>query len=181
MKTILFTGVHGVGKGFYLEKNCRDTSRVQVLSASGLIQEYKSAADAGYKKVLDVYANQDVLLKALQQQQVKAKFDIILDGHLCILNAKGGIEKIPEYFFVQGNFEGIILLQDDVRLIAERINSRDGEKINILLLDEIQKLEREYAVHLKETIGLEYEIINPECNGQEFIRIIEKLGGKTNG
>ena len=97
-KTILLSGAHGVGKGFYLRNTLSKCNAFTILEASKLISQYKKADDAGYKKVIDVSDNQQVLLTALTAEQLKITGTIILDGHLCILNASEEIENIPENF-----------------------------------------------------------------------------------
>ena len=54
MKVILLSGVHGVGKGFFLEQVKKNIEEYNVYSASKLIERYKSPTDAGYKKVCNV-------------------------------------------------------------------------------------------------------------------------------
>lgn len=131
METFLLSGAHGVGKGFLLKKIGNKIKNYTILSASALIGKYKCATDAGYKKVTYVNKNQDVLISALNQEQYSAKQDIILDGHICIYNATGLIERIPEYFFIDGQIVGIIILQDSEDEIFKRINQRDSKSINI--------------------------------------------------
>ena len=72
--------------------------------------------------VKDVSDNQKVLLKALIAEKRQIETDIILDGHLCIINKNGDIERIPKEFLIKASVHGIILLQDDVENIIERQN-----------------------------------------------------------
>ena len=66
MKNILFSGVHGVEKGFYLNKVKNKIERFNIYSASDLIEKYQESADAGYKKVSNVKGNQEILIKAIK-------------------------------------------------------------------------------------------------------------------
>lgn len=93
-KIILLSGVHGVGKGYYLKKNFVMSEKFTILEASTLIKRYKEADDAGYKRVKDISNNQDVLLTALLKEQKTVRNNIILDGHLCLLNSNGELECI---------------------------------------------------------------------------------------
>lgn len=174
-KTILLSGVHGVGKGFYLRNTLSESNTFTVLEASKLISQYKKADDAGYKKVIDVSNNQQILLTALAAEQSKINGTIILDGHLCILNASDEIENIPESFFKKATICGIILLQDDPQNIIKRQSERDGSKLEYNIIKMIQQKELEYCKDLSSKYNLPYNIIKPTYNYQEFIKIINGM------
>lgn len=174
-KTILFSGAHGVGKGFYLKNAFSRYNTFTILEASKLISQYKKADDAGYKKVIDVSDNQQVLLTALNVEQSKINGTIILDGHLCILNASDKIENIPENFLKKASICGIILLQDEPQNIINRQNQRDGLKLKYNIIDMIQQRELEYCKNLLFKYGLPYNVISPTCNYQEFNKIINEM------
>lgn len=176
MKTILFSGVHGVGKGFFLDKLKKDLQNYSIYSASNLIAKYQQAADAGYKKVRDVSRNQDILIGAIKDKQCSDTKDIIVDGHLCIFNANGEVERIPEYFFKDVPIAGIILLQDEPILISERIEQRDSEGINIVDLQKMQEEEQIYAQELEEKLGIRYVIVTHQYTGKQFENILKGMG-----
>lgn len=180
MKNILFSGVHGVGKGYFLN-NRSNKEEYKILSASELIRQFKEDTDAGYKKVANVKINQDVLLLALQKEQSSSDNVAILDGHLCILNAENEVEKIPEYFFEKANIVGIILLQDNVEIILKRIQKRDAVQFDISQIQKIQEMEKDYAEYLYKVKGIKYEIVSHQCTEKQFNAIVSKLGGEGNG
>lgn len=180
MKTILFSGVHGVGKGYFLKQVCIDKEGYRIISASDLIKRYRNATDAGYKKVSNVKENQEILLTALNEEQEKKQSDIVLDGHLCIINAQDEVERIPEYFFERGSIDGIILLQDEARTISDRLKNRDDQQLTPASINKIQEEERGFAKYLKTTYGIEYEIINHQCGKESFKEIIKRIGEHAN-
>lgn len=175
MKVILFSGAHGVGKGFFLDKVREDIQQYQVCSASNLIEKYQPSTDAGYKKVSNVNNNQDVLIKAIKEVWSKDTKSFILDGHLCIFNAKGEVERIPEYFFIETQITGIILLQDEPRIICDRISQRDCNKISIHDIEQMQNEEKKYAMDLETKFQIKYEIITHECTGKQFEEKLRKM------
>lgn len=175
MKVILFSGAHGVGKGFFLDKVSEDIPQYQIYSASNLIERYQSSTDAGYKKVSNVNSNQDVLIKAIKEVRSNDAKSFILDGHLCIFNAKGEVERIPEYFFIETQITGIILLQDAPRIICDRIRQRDCNKISIHDIERMQNEEKNYAIDLEAEFQIKYEIITHECTGKQFGEKISKM------
>ena len=103
--------------------------------------------------------------------------DFILDGHLCVFNAKGDIVRIPEYFFVNTKINGIILLQDEPRVIVERIVQRDSNRLEISTIENMQDEESKYASELQRKYQIEYVKISHECTGEVFERILRKIGG----
>lgn len=177
MKVILFSGAHGVGKGFFLDKVKENIQHYDVYSASRLIERYQPSTDAGYKKVSNVNNNQDVLIKAIKEEKIHNMKDFILDGHLCIFNARGDAERIPEYFFVDAQINGIILLQDEPRIICDRINQRDSNKISMNDIKRMQEEERKYARELQNKFEIGYIIISHECTGEQFEEKLRKIGG----
>lgn len=178
MNTVLFSGVHGVGKGYFLERIESDILDYEVCSASQLIAKYRTATDAGYKRIKDVRSNQDLLINAINDISFDNSKGMILDGHLCILNAKDEIKRIPLYFFENVKISGVIILQDRPDIINERIFKRDGKNISIGKIKEIQENEQKYAKKIQIELGIKYIIISHECTGKQFVEYLEILGGE---
>lgn len=166
---ILFSGVHGVGKGYFLRRVYRDIDKYTYYSASGLISLYKDATDAGYKRVQDVGANQRTLLNAIDYIEEGEERNILLDGHLCIINANNEIETIHKDFFIDANICGIILLRDSSEMVLNRLRERDVVAIPIDVIEKIQDMELEYAKKIKEEMGIDFFCINHNCSREEFL------------
>lgn len=177
METILFSGAHGVGKGFFLDKIKKDIQGYKIYSASDLIKRYKNATDAGYKKVSDIDDNQNVLINAINEIK-KDNRNIILDGHLCVFNANGEVERIPESFFVDAEITEIIILQDEPSKICERIQKRDSNVIEIQDIEFMQFEELRYARELEAKFHIRYEIVTHECTKEQFIYKFIYRGGE---
>lgn len=174
-KIILLSGVHGVGKGYFLSKNFMEEDKFAIFEASELISRYKKADDAGYKKVKDVLNNQKVLLAALKIEQEKTREDIILDGHICMLNADGNIESIPKSFFADASVSGIVLLQDEAENIVKRQAERDGLMLEINVIRAMQEQELKYCKVLFAEYDIPYYIIDHACNYQQFCEIVSRM------
>lgn len=179
MKRVLFSGVHGVGKGFFLDKVKKYIEDYNIYSASSLIEKYQPSTDAGYKKVGNVNNNQDVLIKAIKRANREDEKSYILDGHLCLFNAKGEVVRIPEHFFQETQIKGIILLQDSPEVICERINARDANKIDVHDIKLMQDEEQKYVKELNEKLKIEYVIITHECTGIKFKEKLREMGGDS--
>lgn len=172
---ILFSGVHGVGKGYFLKNVLGESEEFVVLEASKLISKYKEAADSGYKKVANVSQNQDILLDALVCERRNTEKRIILDGHICVLNSNGEVERISREFFIKSSIKSIILLQDDIERILQRQEKRDGKSIPGEILDKMQKEEEQYCQSLLVENNISYQIIRNSCTCQQFCNIIESM------
>ena len=174
-KIILLSGVHGVGKGYFLKEKFENDNRFEILGASSLISKYKKADDAGYKKVQNVSSNQQILLTALSIEKNKINKDIILDGHICMINAEGNVESIPEEFFLDAEISGIVLLQDDVDNIIQRQAQRDGLVIAEDIVKEMQEEEVKYCEKLFLKYNILYNAIDHSCDYIQFCEIVDRM------
>lgn len=178
MKSFLFSGVHGVGKGFFLEKVKKEIEGYNVFSASKLIEKYQPSTDAGYKRVSNVKNNQEVLIAAIKEAKNGEKTSFILDGHLCIFDSSGKVIRIPENFFFETQIEGIILLQDEPGMILDRLHKRDANEIDLTSIKQMQDEEKKYAQELEEKYKIPYVVVTHECTKDEFKKVIQGLGGE---
>ncbi len=176
MKAFLFSGVHGVGKGFFLNK-LENNSLYHIYTASALIERYHSSADAGYKRVSNVKSNQETLIRGMKEVMDRDNGTLILDGHLCIFNAKGEVERIPKFFFEEAGIEGIMLLQDIPERIYCRIRKRDANIIDVSVIEQMQREEEKYARELEKELNIGWAIITHECTEDQFAKIQRKWGG----
>ncbi|MBR4732670.1 MAG: AAA family ATPase [Lachnospiraceae bacterium] len=179
MSVIMFSGVHGVGKGYFLEKNKNSLQQYKIYSASKLIEKYQPSTDAGYKKVSDVNHNQEILIRAIREEAILNETNCIIDGHLCIYNAKGEVERVPEYFFVKAGITGIVLLQDDPQVICNRISLRDSEQIRVEDIGKMQDEEEKYAHELQEKFQIVCKVISHKCTGKQLKSLLLEMGGQT--
>ncbi len=176
MKTVIISGVHGVGKGFYLNKFKELYSEYEIIQASALIKKHRNSTDAGYKKVLDVEDNQRLLINLLKQHQNEIVGNVLLlDGHLCILNAENEIEEIPKYFFEETGIEGIVLLQDSPIEIEKRLIARDGQSLSVECIETLQERELHFAETIKNTKGIKYVVIDQMFSLEEFKDFIDTV------
>lgn len=148
-RRIFLSGVHGVGKGYFVKNRLTHVGNFTVITASEIIAQYHDPEDAGNKRVYNVGENQRLLFETLKEFFEKHKETVLLDGHLVILDENDKCERIPISFF-DGMFDAIILLQDDVCAIYDRMYERDGvHKLEKNLIEQIQEKEREYAKELE--------------------------------
>ncbi|MDO9566554.1 MAG: AAA family ATPase [Candidatus Desulfaltia sp.] len=89
---IFISGVHGVGKSYFCEEVKRRLG-LNAYSASMLISELKKERFEKNKLIRDIDDNQDYLLSAIKRIRGSEKF-YLLDGHFCLLNAQGQVQRI---------------------------------------------------------------------------------------
>lgn len=155
---IFVAGVHGVGKTYLchqLKKN------MIVYSASELIEQYGKIRYNGYKKVCDIETNQNYLVDAVKQKEKQGR-EFVLDGHFCLFNAAGDVEKIPRAVFKELNIEGIILFWDKEEKIQRNMLKREGDsdKLKLHKIRELQEMEMEYARDIAQQLDVSLAIIN---------------------
>ena len=147
---ILLTGIHGVGKG-YISNKIKKHIKIPIYEASKLIKLRGSSSDFN-NKVYDVTDNQNKLFNAINVY-VKEKL-LILDGHTCLLNKNGDIEKIDLQSLCKFHIVGIIYIYDNIENIKKRLFERDKIMYEIDKLKLFQKSEYENALALSQNLNI---------------------------
>ncbi len=153
---IFISGVHGVGKSYFCNK-MKNQLGIETFSASKLISERKHTNFQTNKLIPDIDENQQYLLIAVQELN-SINRNYLLDGHMCLLNERCEITRIPEDTFIALQPQAIILLIDEPEIIAERRKSRDGVDHNINQIKEFQNEEIVYAKETSSKLGIPLKI-----------------------
>lgn len=98
---IFVSGVHGVGKSYFCNL-VKDSVGIETYSASALISTKKRSGFAKNKLIPDIDENQQFLLWAVDELRTLCQ-NFILDGHFCLLNASGKVQRIPYGTFAMLN------------------------------------------------------------------------------
>lgn len=152
MKKVVFIGgIHGVGKTHLCNKICEEMDTPH-FSASQLIRKQKEEDMKLTKNVVDIKGKQDALILAIDNYVAEIP-TFLLDGHFCILNRQGQIEKIPQNTFERMNVSCFLVLIDEPRKIQERLKQRDEIDYSIEMLDLFQSEEISYAKQLAESLN----------------------------
>lgn len=154
---VFIGGIHGVGKGTLCE-NIASKLNIIHLTSSEVLRWSDYTTDSTNKCVADIPATQNRLLvnlgKIVQPEQT-----YLLDGHFCLFNDKGEIEKIPDETFIEINPMKLILVTENPEVIGSRLSQRDGKGYDICLLKRMQELEKEHALHISSLLNIKmYEI-----------------------
>lgn len=138
-------GIHGSGKSFISNKYISSFGYWST-SASSLIKKMQVNVP-GDKRVENVTFNQNVLIEAFDNYS-KGKSRIALDGHFCLINKNGDLEKVPKDIFQSLNPSILFLVYAPEDIIQMRLNKRkDKIRLNISLKD-FQKEEKRYAIEI---------------------------------
>lgn len=142
-------GIHGVGKGTYIQNEYVDTP---AFACSNLIKRIKKENVNTDKRVISVINNQEILKEA-----VKRYIDVdsyILDGHFTLINSKNEVEDIPIETYESLQIDEIEVLIANASIVSDRINKRDGkvtltiEQLNLMQARELY-LASEYSQKLR--------------------------------
>ena len=140
---IFVSGVHGVGKSYFC-KLVKDSVGIETYSASALISAKKRSGFSKEKLIPDIDENQQFLLWAVDELRTLCQ-NFILDGHFCLLNASGEVQRVPYDTFAMLKPDAIVLLTENPEIIASRRKRRDGIEVAIESIKYFQREERLYA------------------------------------
>ncbi len=150
---IFIGGIHGVGKGTICKK-ISFSKKITHLSASKVLKWNEISIEEN-KLVNSLDTTQSRLIKGLDALIQNAD-TYLLDGHYCLLNSKSKPERISEKTFEIIDPKVMAIVIEDAEIIYERLKRRDGTKYSLSLLDEMQKMEIDYAKHLSSKFSIPY-------------------------
>ena len=168
---IFISGVHGVGKSYFCDM-VKQAIDINAYSASTLISEKKKSAFSSDKLIPDIDDNQQYLLQAVDELRIK-EGNFILDGHFCLLNSEGTVQRIVYNTFTSLKPDAILLLTEEPEIISERRQSRDGRIVTVDSIKEFQDSEESYAKEVAENIGAKLFISKGSADLEKAIEFIK--------
>ena len=161
-RNIIFVGgIHAVGKSTFAKKVKEDNDLIIPISASDILK-WK---DPKEKIVDDVQDNQNKLVENLHKI-IDVDKPYLLDGHFCLMNSKGEIERVPLPTFQDINPEMIILIVEDLDVIIHRLESRDDKKYDRQQLELLYDNETSWAKDVADFLGVELYTIKSSEYGK---------------
>lgn len=159
-KIIFIGGIHGVGKGTICKEIASKTDLIHITASE--ILKWNEINSSDNKFVVNISSKQELLIVGLKNLIEKDK-QYLLDGHFCLLDSNGIPNRIDEETFDIINPKIISIVIDSVDKIVCRLEKRDNKKYDIKILNELQKMEIEYAKYLSKKYSIAYiEIINSD-------------------
>lgn len=141
---VFIGGIHGVGKSTICKKICVETNLIHITASDVLKWDELSKPDN--KKAINIKDTQERLIGGLNR--IIDNRTYLLDGHFCLFNAKGEVERIPKETFEKINPMLVAIVIDDVEQIQERINKKDNRLYDIETLEKMQITEIEYSKYI---------------------------------
>lgn len=162
-------GIHGVGKGSICHQICEQTDLLHLMASKLL--KWEEISTANNKKVANIQDTQDRLMAGLNNA-TKADKSYLLDGHFCLFNKNGIIERVPPNTFAKISPKSIVVVTAEDKLIKQRLENRDGKIYNLDILENMQNEEKAYAKETAILLNIPFiEIKNG--NYDEFIGLIQ--------
>lgn len=155
-KIVFVAGIHGVGKTGFVSNLAR-ALKLPNASAGKLISDHKKVLSDTDKRVKDVTGNQDALIEAIRLSPLSGS-TFILDGHFCVIDASGKVQKIPKATFEALSLICVVLLTNDIRVIQDRLRRRDDKEYLLETLMAMQKAETTHAQEVCSSLGIPLEI-----------------------
>lgn len=150
---VFIGGVHGVGKSTLIQ-TAISRSDITVMTASEIIK-WNEISSAQNKKVNDIDDTQNKLIEGLRNK-VDYSHNYILDGHFCLLDKDGEVQKVPFETFRAINPIGIVILLESSTKIVQRLNKRDGQSYSVELIHRFQEQESEYAKEVASILSIPF-------------------------
>jgi len=165
---IFIGGIHGVGKGTICDKICEQTDFVHITASE--ILKWDEISKPDNKKVENIQNTQDRLIAGLDKA-LKKNENYLLDGHFCLFNSEGQVEKVPMKTFEKIAPKLIVIVTTKIDLIKERLEKRDNKKYDFDLLKSMQTSEKEHAQQISSKLNVPFVEIK-DGNYKSLIEIL---------
>ena len=168
---IFCSGIHGVGKDYFLKK-IEEVTGIKSYSASELIEEYGSIKFNFDKKTKDIEGNQDYLLRAIRSGNLPKEY--ILNGHFCLLNSRGEPERIPIEIFYELSPNRIIILKEKPEIIVGRRMIRDRQEVSVEDTKRFQDEEIAYGKEVAKKLEVPIAVFDATKETEKAVRFISR-------
>ena len=154
----LVCGVHGSGKTVYCHSMEKKLG-IPCFSASKLISKTICINQVKTKNIDRIDERQQILISEIEKLEEQYG-SFILDGHLCLINDDGNIERIPQEVFLSMHISEIRVLRTDEGEIQKRMLERDGINWDLEYIKSFQSEEINYAKELSVLCNTKLEIVD---------------------
>lgn len=161
---IFVGGVHGVGKTTYCLELERETGKIKCTASELISKINKQWFDD--KRTTNIEDNQRILIEEVKGLR-QSIGEMILDGHLCLINHDGEIVRLPIEVFESLDIDEIIILVDTPTRIKKRLENRDSTIWDIGFINEFQNEEIRYAKVLANKLHLDLRIVTNKTETDE--------------
>lgn len=168
---IFLAGIHGVGKDVF-SKEIEEKTGIKSYLASRLIQEQGNMSFNVNKRTNNISKNQDYLVEAIRNKNLSGRY--ILNGHFCLLNSNGEVERIPFDTFSSLKPERIIVLIERPEIIIARREIRDKIATSVEETKKFQDEEIAYGREVAKLLDIPIGIFNATNEREKVIDFVVK-------
>ena len=154
-RTIFLAGIHAVGKTTFAKE--KFSSKYNITTASTLIKNASGDVHVN-KKVQNIDKYQSILISEFNKLK-KRKKNIVLDGHFCLLDKSGRINRINVAVFKELGMSHIILLETHPKIIQQRLLERDGTRMSLVKIIKLLESERKHALYIANELKIPITIV----------------------
>ena len=172
--SIFIGGIHGVGKTTFINEVKAQYPSIVCLSCSTLL----NWSNPAHKEVDNVDANQQELLVNLPHF-IEDDKSYLLDGHFCLLTAQGRVERVPIEVFQAIRPRMIVVLEANLELISQRLQTRDNKAYAIPILDAFQQEEVRYAREVAQTLCVPFLVCADENRCEVMSEVLKLLRSRS--
>ncbi len=165
---IFIGGIHGAGKQTICEIVCAQTKLVHITASEVL--KWDEISRPENKKVVDIQNTQYRLITGLSKV-LNRNEEFLLDGHFCLFNSGGHVEKVPMETFEKIAPKLIVVVTTDVALIKQRLKKRDNRRYKLDVLRHMQEEEKKYAKRIALKLSVPFIEIK-DGNSDKLIKLI---------
>lgn len=151
---VFIGGIHGVGKGTVCNLIANEINIIH-LSASEVLKWKEINTDEKNKKVKDIFETQDRLINGLQRIIIPNSY-YLLDGHFCLFDKEGNINKVPLKTFRNISPILIAVVICNVTVIKKRLEERDAKIYEYNVLEAMQNAEIAYGKEVAKQLHIPY-------------------------
>lgn len=170
-KIIFIGGIHGVGKGALCSK-IKNQLDIEHLTASELLKWTEINEDPKNKLVADIPDMQERLIHALKPRVEQGR-KYLLDGHFCLFDSQGSVNRVPFATFSGINPILISVLVTDPEIIVQRLTARDGKPYELKVIQQMQEEEVTYGKWVADQLGKPFLLVEEDI--QPLVNAITQL------
>ncbi len=147
--SIFLSGVHGVGKTTLCEAVAQIVEIKHVISSSLL-----------ERNALPVPGGESEFICRRIEELLMSTPVLLVDGHFVLSDHQRNIIRVDKEIYRRIRVQGIIVLVDAVERIQERLEKRDGKRVDSGFLTEFQDAELEHSDRVARMLNVERLIID---------------------
>ena len=167
--SIFFSGVKGVGKTTLCNVIAQEIE-IQHVTASSLLERNSLSVVGG---------ESECICRRIEDMLISTPL-LLVDGHFVLSDLQRNIVRVDAEIYRRIRVQGIIVLVDAAEKIQERLEKRDGKRVDRGFLAELQNAEIEHSARVARMLNVERLIVDlsqkePACvavsDAQSFIRV----------